>query len=662
MPSKNAAAESLIGATGSPEATPYESIVDALRSALPLVASLKASIWLACIAELLPEMRTRRASLPEVPRIDAESERIRLFESLFRCLSALAQTAPAPARARRHALGAIRLDCVAALSVAPNFRRAGHDRRDVSRRRNAEAASASSAQKRGTRGCLRAKLVVANAIARRRARTDRSGARRPRSRGRHAATVSDGNPLFLTQFIDDIRKGERAAPSASLQTLVASRIGQLSDEARTAAEIAACIGVRFSHDALREVSGWDEASLGNALDELFDRRIVREASGRGLFEYAFSHNVVHEAIVQAVPPERARRAPSPGGARARRTLCGSGIGTFGHDRPALRACGGRTQRRALLPRGSTAIDRARRVGRGARAGRPRARADGRRARYAPTFFSNTKRSNAGEETAPLKKAALVGLGTTRRRPRRSGVTLPHPLAPDRVGVERQRLRQHSKRQSANSGRTRRTAILSGDCTSPKRNSRFRWAGSPNRSRRPRRRSPAAEQSGNDAMESRRRCAVWQTWRRTAEICPKPKSLFDEAGRAAASATDPVLEDSSLSSAFSLAYHRRDIERCLNLGQRRLDRAVALGDGFAEARARGHLAVALCAAGTRYAQARAHFAHAVSFLTEAGDLNGTAGELLNEAVLETRLGSFHKAVARPRKRSRFSKPRKTTAAA
>jgi DNA-binding SARP family transcriptional activator len=84
----------LLGATSSPEATPYEGIVDALRSALPLVASLKGGIWLACIAELLPEIRTRVGSLPEVPHIDAESERIRLFESLFRCLSGIAAPRP----------------------------------------------------------------------------------------------------------------------------------------------------------------------------------------------------------------------------------------------------------------------------------------------------------------------------------------------------------------------------------------------------------------------------------------------------------------------------------------------------------------------------------------------------------------------------------------
>ena len=149
-------------------------------------------------------------------------------------------------------------------------------------------------------------------------------------------------------------------------------------------------------------------------------------------------------------------------------------------------------------------------------------------------------------------------------------------------------------------------------------------------------------SGDDAGIAQALCCLGNVETHRGNLS-EAEVLFDEAGRAAASATDPVLEDTSLSSAFSLAYHRRDIERCLNLGQRRLDRAVALGDGFAEARARGHLAIALSAAGTRYAQAREHFAHAVSFLREAGDLNGTAGELLSEAVLETRLGWFHKAV-------------------
>ena len=122
-----------------------------------------------------------------------------------------------------------------------------------------------------------------------------------------------------------------------------------------------------------------------------------------------------------------------------------------------------------------------------------------------------------------------------------------------------------------------------------------------------------------------------------------EALLDEAERAAALATDPVLENISLSSAFSIAYNRRDLERCMAVGQRWLDRAVALGDRPAEARARGRLGITLTAAGTRYAEAREHFANAVLFFTDMGDMGKAAGEALNQAVLETRLGFFEKAV-------------------
>ncbi|MBV8531173.1 MAG: AAA family ATPase, partial [Candidatus Eremiobacteraeota bacterium] len=78
----------LIGTTGSPEAVPYESFADALRGALPMIASLKPSIGLATVATLLPEIHARIA-LPDLARLDAESERVRLFESVFRCIADL---------------------------------------------------------------------------------------------------------------------------------------------------------------------------------------------------------------------------------------------------------------------------------------------------------------------------------------------------------------------------------------------------------------------------------------------------------------------------------------------------------------------------------------------------------------------------------------------
>ncbi|MGC9992965.1 MAG: hypothetical protein ABSD52_11300 [Candidatus Cybelea sp.] len=120
-----------------------------------------------------------------------------------------------------------------------------------------------------------------------------------------------------------------------------------------------------------------------------------------------------------------------------------------------------------------------------------------------------------------------------------------------------------------------------------------------------------------------------------------EALFDEAARAT---DDPVLEDLSIASAFQIAYNRRDLERCLTLGQRWLDLAEASGDRRSEARAHSHLGIALSAAGAQYAQAREHIAYAVRFFTEVGDVSGTAAQLLNQAVIEARLGFFDKAVA------------------
>ncbi|MGA8534624.1 MAG: AAA family ATPase [Candidatus Tumulicola sp.] len=630
----------LIGATGSPEAIPYESIVDALRSALPLVASLKSSIWLACIAELLPEMRTRLASLPEVPHIDAERERIRLFESLFRCLSGLAQPRPLLlvledmhwAQSASIALLRFLLRRISGVPVmiVVTYRDDETPRPHPLHRLRSEARADACAQSLSLRTLSLDDLhELTEAV--------------PDVPDLAAATllaVSDGNPLFLTQFIDDVRKGERIAPPASLQALVAVRIGQLSEEARTAAEIAACIGVRFSHDALREVSGWDEASLGNALDELFDRRIVREASGRGLFEYAFSHNVVHEAIAQTVPPERAvarhrrvarvleelyvDRASELSATIARHYELAA-------DGPNAARCYLAAVRRSI---GLGALDEARALG-----NRALALTDDARLRADVLLEHETIEFRRGNRAA--QEAALAGL-------EQLAADLADPELRCRILFRRIELALIVSDLVA-----LETAIHELRTYAPHDDIEWRLhiaeaklAFSLGRLAESFASAEAAlvcsRASRDDAGVAQALCCLADVETHRGNLS-EAEVLFDEAGRAAASATDPVLEDISLSSGFSLAYHRRDIERCLNLGQRRLERAVALGDGLAEARARGHLAVALSASGTRYAEAREHFAHAVRFLTEAGDLNGTAGELLNQAVLETRLGWFHKAV-------------------
>jgi DNA-binding SARP family transcriptional activator/tetratricopeptide (TPR) repeat protein len=293
----------LVGATSSPEAIPYESIVDALRSAFPLVASLKPNVALASVASLLPEIHARVA-LPALPPLEAASARLRLFESLSRCIDDLAAPRPvlliledlhwaqsATVDLLEFLLG--RLNAIRVMILVTYRDDEAPRVHALHRLRRAARVAA------GGQSIILSSLSVDDVEALRAILSD--------MRNRTAEKLlaaSQGNPLFLTQLVADVVEDERAVP-ASLQHAVARRVERLSEPARTVAEIASCIGDRFSRDAVREVSSWDEAALSDALDELLDRRVIRESGGRGYLEYRFSHQLMLEAIAQGVPPKDA---------------------------------------------------------------------------------------------------------------------------------------------------------------------------------------------------------------------------------------------------------------------------------------------------------------------------------------------------------------------
>ena len=86
----------LRGSTTFAEPVPYQALVAALRAAWPLLAALALEpVWMAAVAALVPELRTRRGStadqLPPLAPLDPERERTRLFEGLARALAGLAQ-------------------------------------------------------------------------------------------------------------------------------------------------------------------------------------------------------------------------------------------------------------------------------------------------------------------------------------------------------------------------------------------------------------------------------------------------------------------------------------------------------------------------------------------------------------------------------------------
>jgi DNA-binding SARP family transcriptional activator/predicted ATPase len=83
--------------------------------------------------------------------------------------------------------------------------------------------------------------------------------------------------------------------------VIAARLAHLSDTARDTVRLAATIGRDFTLDLLIEASDRDADSLVGALDELWQRRIVRERGGAA---YDFSHDKIREVAYSELSAAR----------------------------------------------------------------------------------------------------------------------------------------------------------------------------------------------------------------------------------------------------------------------------------------------------------------------------------------------------------------------
>ncbi|HEY6406360.1 MAG TPA: AAA family ATPase, partial [Ktedonobacteraceae bacterium] len=120
---------------------------------------------------------------------------------------------------------------------------------------------------------------------------------------------TEGNPLFVVEIAraGTLGQGLRAQPdtripiplltySAStlpptVQTVLATRLAQLSTQAHEVANVASVIGREFMFPVLARASGESEDTVVRGLDELWQRRIVREGAGE---TYDFSHDKLRE--------------------------------------------------------------------------------------------------------------------------------------------------------------------------------------------------------------------------------------------------------------------------------------------------------------------------------------------------------------------------------
>ena len=307
----------LTGRTSPQETQPYQSIVEALQSVLPLLAAQEDDrMRLSILSVLLPELKTRSA-LPKLPPLDAERERIRLFDAVASSLEGLASPRPvlllledlhwageATAAlveflARRAARCPILILGTYRDEETPRI----HPLRQLRRRLQVDATVEHLALSR-----LSAKAVDSLL-------TSLPAESLPATSGGQSLSArlyadSEGNPLFVGMLLQNWR--ERGQPEAEsvpggIRAVIGRQLEGLSPAARAFAEAAAVLGPAFNAEAAREIGGWDESQSHDALRALMKGHLVWETEGRSRFDYSFSHHLIQSVLYTEIPAAKRQR-------------------------------------------------------------------------------------------------------------------------------------------------------------------------------------------------------------------------------------------------------------------------------------------------------------------------------------------------------------------
>lgn len=309
---------------------PYQAILSALRSALPMLAVLEVDpTFLAAVAALAPELQARCAQqgrvLPQLVSDDPERDRARLFEGIAVCLEALARPRPvALILEDLHWVGAgtfALLEWIARrglqhpLFILVTYRQEetgqAHPLRDFRRRLQRQDLLTHRAMDRLGAGAVKDLVARVSGLG------DAS-----EELAEQLFRASEGNPLFLLELSRDqleagrirveedhwsLDSGKPAAIPKGIRNTIEGRVARLSPQAKRILEIMSVIGSTFNIELVSEVSGWSESQVLDSLDELLDQQMVREvASGR--FDYTFSHELIRATLYAGLPgPGRKRR-------------------------------------------------------------------------------------------------------------------------------------------------------------------------------------------------------------------------------------------------------------------------------------------------------------------------------------------------------------------
>ena len=135
---------------------------------------------------------------------------------------------------------------------------------------------------------------------------------------------TEGNPLFVVEMAraGTLRQDRSTSsvvnstlplfslPTSPLppvvQSVLQTRIAQLSPLAREVAHVAAIIGREFAFSVLAQACREQEDAVVSGLDELWQRRIIREQGAGTIESYDFSHDKLREQVYASLSPASRR--------------------------------------------------------------------------------------------------------------------------------------------------------------------------------------------------------------------------------------------------------------------------------------------------------------------------------------------------------------------